>query len=533
MSAAAPAATGPSNWNLPNALTVLRILLVPVMGVLLVHDGGQDPWWRLGALAVFVLAIATDRIDGEIARRQNLVTDFGKVADPIADKALVGTTLVLLSVLALLPWWITVLVMVREIGITLMRFVVIRHGVMPAGRGGKLKTVLQSVALGFFLFPTELWLGTWAVVIGWVVMAAAVLVTLGTGVDYVAQAVRMRRGSDRTAAKQAARRAGREPRAATPGSRARASAGRGRRGGAHHARHRRVAHHRDGLRHLGAVPGVSAVLRGGLVTYTPATKTALLGVDAELLAARGAVNAPVARQMVAGARRVLGADLAVATTGVAGPGPARQRPRRHRGRGRAGTDGRARRPRAGRRRHPAGGPRGRHRRRARAAAVPLRRLTRRHPARERPGTRSPCERRGAAPGVAPRERKPSGSSRVFPKSRVEVTPNRTQAWPGSGTADGDQRGLGGSRWKREMYVTSSARKGVVDLVLAAAALTGSMAQAATAAAPELALDDGERVVGSRGRPRHAEGRHVGQQRRRRHKAPTCTTASRSTGSTRP
>ena len=92
-----------------------------------------------------------------------------------------------------------------EIGITLMRFVVIRHGVMPAGRGGKLKTVLQSVALGFFLFPTELWLGTWAVVLGWVVMAAAVLVTLVTGIDYVAQAVRMRRASDRTAAKQAAR----------------------------------------------------------------------------------------------------------------------------------------------------------------------------------------------------------------------------------------------------------------------------------------------------------------------------------------
>ena len=205
MSATAPAATRAEQLEPPQRADRLRILLVPVMGVLLVHDGGQDPWWRLGALAVFVLAIATDRVDGEIARRQNLVTDFGKVADPIADKALVGTTLVLLSVLGLLPWWITVLVMVREIGITLMRFVVIRHGVMPAGRGGKLKTVLQSVALGFFLFPTELWLGTWAVVIGWVVMAAAVLVTLGTGIDYVAQAVRMRRGSDRTAAKQAAR----------------------------------------------------------------------------------------------------------------------------------------------------------------------------------------------------------------------------------------------------------------------------------------------------------------------------------------
>ena len=197
--AAAAPAPAPSNWNLPNALTVLRILLVPVLAVLLVHDAGTDPWWRVGALAVFVLAIATDRVDGEIARRRNLVTDFGKVADPIADKALVGTTMVLLSVLG------------RELGITLLRFVVIRHGVMPAGRGGKLKTVLQSIALGFFLFPTEIWLGTWAVVIGWVVMLAAVAVTLVTGVDYVLQAVTMRRGSQRTADKQAAREAREQP----------------------------------------------------------------------------------------------------------------------------------------------------------------------------------------------------------------------------------------------------------------------------------------------------------------------------------
>ncbi len=205
MSVTAPVTTRPSNWNLPNALTVLRILLVPVMAVLLLHGAGEDPWWRVGALAVFLLAIATDRVDGELARRKDLVTDFGKVADPIADKALIGTALVLLSVLGLLPWWVTVLVLGREIGITLMRFVVIRHGVMPAGRGGKLKTVLQSIALGFFIFPTEIWLDTWVLVIGWVVMLAAVLVTLVTGADYVAQAFRLRRGSDRTAAKQAAR----------------------------------------------------------------------------------------------------------------------------------------------------------------------------------------------------------------------------------------------------------------------------------------------------------------------------------------
>ncbi len=195
----------PSNWNLPNALTMLRIVMVPFFGLLLVHDGGRDELWRLGALGLFLLAIATDKLDGELARRQNLVTDFGKVADPIADKALIGSALVLLSVLELLPWWVTVVILGREVAITLLRFAVIRHGVMPASHGGKLKTVLQSIALCMFIFPTAAWLGTWAVVLAWFVMGAAVLVTLGTGIDYVVQAVRLRRGSQRTAAKQAER----------------------------------------------------------------------------------------------------------------------------------------------------------------------------------------------------------------------------------------------------------------------------------------------------------------------------------------
>ncbi len=205
MSAPSGAPDIPSNWNLPNALTMLRIVMVPFFGLLLVHDGGSDELWRLGALGLFLLAIATDRLDGEVARRQNLVTDFGKVADPIADKALIGSALVLLSVLDLLPWWVTVVILGREVAVTVLRFAVIRHGVMPASRGGKVKTVLQSIALSIFIFPTSEWLGTWAVVLGWLVMGAAVLVTLGTGIDYVVQAVRLRRGSQRTAAKQAER----------------------------------------------------------------------------------------------------------------------------------------------------------------------------------------------------------------------------------------------------------------------------------------------------------------------------------------
>jgi CDP-diacylglycerol--glycerol-3-phosphate 3-phosphatidyltransferase len=202
------AGTAPSPWNVANALTALRIALVPVFALLLVHEGGDDPAWRLAAWLAFTAAVVTDRLDGEIARRHGLVTDFGKVADPIADKALVGTALVLLSVLGELSWWITLVVLGRELGITLLRFVVIRHGVMPASHGGKIKTVLQSTAIGLYLLPLGAWFGSWATTLAWWVMLAAVVVTVATGADYVVQAVRLRRGSARTAAKQAARGAG-------------------------------------------------------------------------------------------------------------------------------------------------------------------------------------------------------------------------------------------------------------------------------------------------------------------------------------
>ncbi|MFZ1579349.1 MAG: CDP-diacylglycerol--glycerol-3-phosphate 3-phosphatidyltransferase, partial [Nostocoides sp.] len=175
---------GVSAWNLPNALTVLRMLVVPFFGWLLLAEDGQNVALRWWATALFVLAIATDRIDGDLARKRGLVTDFGKVADPIADKAITGMAFVGLSLLGELPWWITVPVLIREWGITIMRFVVIRHGVMPAGRGGKTKTALQSIALSVFLMPLwtfpqpDLWQA-----LAWVVMAAAVLLTLVTGID--------------------------------------------------------------------------------------------------------------------------------------------------------------------------------------------------------------------------------------------------------------------------------------------------------------------------------------------------------------
>ena len=187
-----------SAWNLANYLTVLRLLLVPVFLVLLLGQDGQDELWRYGAAAVFLLAAWTDRIDGQIARSRGLITSFGKMADPIADKALTGGAFVALSVLGELPWWVTLLVLRRELGITLLRFFVIRHGVMPASHGGKLKTVLQATAIVMYVLPLS---GLLATARAWV-MVLAVVVTVVTGADYVVRALTLRQTSDRAAMKR-------------------------------------------------------------------------------------------------------------------------------------------------------------------------------------------------------------------------------------------------------------------------------------------------------------------------------------------
>ena len=196
----------PTDWNVPNALTVLRILLVPVYGVLLLHDNGDQPWWRFWAWVVFALAALTDGLDGKLARSRGQVTNFGKVADPIADKALTGMAFIGLSLLGEIWWWVTVVILIREFGITLMRFIVIRHGVMPAGRGGKLKTMLQTFSLGLLTFPlsvlplAEVW--RWG---AYGVLAVALVVTVVSGVDYVFKAVTLRETSARTLARRARR----------------------------------------------------------------------------------------------------------------------------------------------------------------------------------------------------------------------------------------------------------------------------------------------------------------------------------------
>ncbi len=175
--------------NAANGLTLLRLVLVPVFAASVVTSGATHAGWRIAACLIFAFASMTDLVDGWIARRFGLVTSVGKVADPIADKALTGAALVLLSVYDRLPWWVTVLILVRELGITGLRFWVIRHGVIAASRGGKLKTALQILAIAWYLWPMPAGLAT----VGPWLMAAAVGVTVVTGFDYVAQALRLRR----------------------------------------------------------------------------------------------------------------------------------------------------------------------------------------------------------------------------------------------------------------------------------------------------------------------------------------------------
>ena len=187
----------PSVWNVPNGLTTLRILLVPVLGWLLLARDGQDAWLRTWAGLVFAAAILTDRYDGIIARRNNLITDFGKLMDPIADKALTGMAFVGLSIFGEVWWWVTIVVISREVLVTVLRFWVIRRGIIAASMGGKVKMMLQSFALFGLILPFRMASGDWHAVgqaLWWVsvvLMGCAVVVTVATGVDYVGRAVRL------------------------------------------------------------------------------------------------------------------------------------------------------------------------------------------------------------------------------------------------------------------------------------------------------------------------------------------------------
>jgi CDP-diacylglycerol---glycerol-3-phosphate 3-phosphatidyltransferase len=202
--------TKASNGNIANIVTVVRILLVPVFIWLLFLDNHADGVWRWVATALFVLAIATDGVDGHLARGRNLITNVGIILDPIADKLLIGGALISLSILGDLWWWVTIVILVRELGITVFRFIVIRRRVIPASKGGKLKTVFQSVAISLFLAPLQTFfdniLNAPAGVITalnwfeWVVMGVALALTVYSGIDYLWQFSKIRKAEETPAA---------------------------------------------------------------------------------------------------------------------------------------------------------------------------------------------------------------------------------------------------------------------------------------------------------------------------------------------
>ena len=193
-----------SNWNVPNALTTLRIVMVPFFGWALLHDAGTDLTWRWVAFVLFCVAMITDKIDGDLARKHDLVTNFGKIADPIADKAITGMAFIGLAIIhdflpAWLWWTITVLVLVREWSVTFARLSVARDVVMPAKQSGKVKTTMQAIALGGFVAPFGLLTGSLATlgdVVWWaaaIALAVAVVLTLTSGLEFARDVVRHRR----------------------------------------------------------------------------------------------------------------------------------------------------------------------------------------------------------------------------------------------------------------------------------------------------------------------------------------------------
>jgi CDP-diacylglycerol--glycerol-3-phosphate 3-phosphatidyltransferase len=191
-----------SNFNLPNALTALRIAMVPFFGAALLVDGGESVTWRTVAFVLFAAAMITDKIDGDLARARGQVTDFGKIADPIADKALTGMAFIGLSIVGDVWWAVTILVLLREWSVTLLRLSLLRRVVLPAAQSGKVKTTLQALALGGLSLPLRQVDGALDLpgdilfYVTQVVLAAAVVMTLWSGYEFFRDVLRARRGSD-------------------------------------------------------------------------------------------------------------------------------------------------------------------------------------------------------------------------------------------------------------------------------------------------------------------------------------------------
>jgi CDP-diacylglycerol---glycerol-3-phosphate 3-phosphatidyltransferase len=187
-----------SNWNVPNILTTLRIAMVPFFGFALLQEGGDSITWRLVAFALFVGAMITDKIDGDIARKHNLITNFGKIADPIADKAVTGMAFIGLSITGDIWWAVTIIVLIREWSVTLLRLSIMKNVVIAAANSGKLKTVLQAVALSGLCLPLRQLDGALDVpgdvlfYASQVVLAAAVAMTLWSGYEFFRDAYRQK-----------------------------------------------------------------------------------------------------------------------------------------------------------------------------------------------------------------------------------------------------------------------------------------------------------------------------------------------------
>jgi len=196
----------PSNWNIPNVLTTARIAMVPFFGWALLQDGGDSTLWRWVAFGIFTVAMITDKIDGDLARKHDLVTDFGKVADPIADKAITGMAFIGLSIVGDIWWWVTVLVLLREWSVTLLRLSILRHVVIAASQSGKIKTTLQAVALSGLTLPLPHGDAHGGAFDGWglpgealfhlaqVCLAGAVAMTLWSGYEFFRDVWRQRQG---------------------------------------------------------------------------------------------------------------------------------------------------------------------------------------------------------------------------------------------------------------------------------------------------------------------------------------------------
>jgi CDP-diacylglycerol---glycerol-3-phosphate 3-phosphatidyltransferase len=183
-----------SPWNLPNAITIARIISVPFFIWALYSTQNNESPMRWYSVLFFVLVMASDGIDGAIARRRGLITNLGKLLDPIADKALLGGALIALSAMNEIAWWVTIVILVRELGITAYRFAVIRKRVIPASSGGKLKTIFQSIMLGFVISPLSAWFpGEAYRVFENALVFVAVALTLYSGLQYLVAAARASR----------------------------------------------------------------------------------------------------------------------------------------------------------------------------------------------------------------------------------------------------------------------------------------------------------------------------------------------------